>query len=340
VNDSDAKLKFLLTAQAYGQTGLPVECVETHMSWVFLVGTRVYKLKKPVCFSFLDFSTLAAREHFCREEVRLNARLAPEVYLGVLALQRRDGQFALVADAQRHPHAETLDWLVVMRRLHRDQVLLQAIANRQVDEQVIDALACRLGSFYRAADVVDIGEANYLRSFHSAQAANRAVLLRPSFQIEGASQAMERLDAVLAQGAVLLRARVAEHRVRDGHGDLRPDHIFLTDPPVVIDCLEFNAQLRQVDPFDELAYLGLECAMAGAPWIGPRAMDQVSVALKDHPPPALVHLYTAHRALLRARLSMAHLLDPVPRSPDKWPPLARLYVARALRACDAFTSTR
>jgi aminoglycoside phosphotransferase family enzyme len=339
VIDSDAKLKFLQTAQAYGKTGLPVECVETHMSWVFLIGTRVYKLKKPVLFPFLDFSTVAGREHSCREEVRLNARLAPDVYLGVLALQKCEGRLSLVSEAQRTPGAETVDWLVVMRRLHRDQVLLQAIATHAVAERAIDALAYRLGAFYKATEVVQVSEENYLRSFHCAQAANRAVLLQPPCQIKDAARAMDRLDAVLTQGAPLLRTRAADHRVLDGHGDLRPDHIFLTRPPVVIDCLEFNAQLRQVDPFDELAYLGLECAVAGAQWIGPRTIEGVSRALNDLPPPALVHLYTAHRALLRARLSMAHLLDPVPRSPGKWAPLARRYVSHALQACSAFKSS-
>ena len=109
-------------------------------------------------------------------------------------------------------------------------------------------------------------------------------------------------------------------------------------PPIVIDCLEFNAQLRQVDPLDELAFLNLECEMAGATWMGPRLVGRLTQALSEYPHAALMHFYTAHRALLRARLAMAHLLDPHPRSPDKWPPLAQRYIARGLRECNAFTS--
>jgi aminoglycoside phosphotransferase family enzyme len=126
--------------------------------------------------------------------------------------------------------------------------------------------------------------------------------------------------------------------VLDGHGDLRPEHICLLHPPVAIDCLEFNPQLRQVDPFDELAYLALECAVAGAPWVGDRVLRGCAAALQDHPAPALIHLYTAHRALLRARLAMAHLLDAAPRTPTKWAPQASLYVTHALVALDAFNS--
>jgi aminoglycoside phosphotransferase family enzyme len=120
--------------------------------------------------------------------------------------------------------------------------------------------------------------------------------------------------------------------VLDGHGDLRPEHVCLLAPPVVIDCLEFNAQLRQTDPFDELAYLSLECDLLGAPWIGPRLVSGCAAALGDAPAPALLQLYTAYRALVRARLCMAHLLDTHPRTPEKWPPLASRYIACALAA--------
>ena len=94
-----------------------VETIETHMSWVFLAGEHVLKMKKPVRYPFLDFSTLAAREFDCREELRLNARLAPGVYLGLMALQERGGGLALVPEAQLPTAGRTVDWLVLMRRL-------------------------------------------------------------------------------------------------------------------------------------------------------------------------------------------------------------------------------
>lgn len=102
------------------------------MSWVFLLEQRVYKLKKPVCFPFLDFTTLKAREFYCREEVRLNARMAPDIYLGVVALQRNNGTFALVPDAQLPAPGETVDWLVLMQRLPLQHMLLQRIVTHQV----------------------------------------------------------------------------------------------------------------------------------------------------------------------------------------------------------------
>ena len=111
-------------------------------------------------------------------------------------------------------------------------------------------------------------------------------------------------------------------------------------PSPTLKLVKFNPQLRQVDPFDEVAYLGLECDMAGAPWIGPQLVAGVAAALRDHPGPSLMHFYTAYRAMLRARLAMAHLLDPRPRSPQRWPALSERYIARALLALDAFNQTQ
>jgi len=340
MHDLQAKLQFLQQPDSYGNAADAVECIETHMSWVFRVGAQVFKLKKPVRFAYLDFSSLASREFYCREEVRLNARLAPGVYLGVVALQWRDGAFALVPPEQHPAAGTTLDWLVHMRRLPDDRMLSHLLQAGQVGPQDLTALGDSLGSFYQTAPVAALSAVDYLAGFDAQLLANRQVLLQPQFKLPDAALALDRFAGILSQGAGLLRARVMQRRVVDGHGDLRPDHVCLTVPPVVIDCLEFNARLRQVDPLDELAYLGLECAMAGAPWVGPALVTHVKRRLKDDFDPALLPLYIAHRALLRARLSMAHLLDAQPRTPAKWPPLAKRYIAQALAAVAAFESLR
>lgn len=335
--DFEAKLKFLQSPEAYGESGAQPACIETHMSWVFLAGDRVYKLKKPVRFPFLDFTSLKAREFFCREEVRLNRRLAPGVYLGLMALQWRQGAFALVpeADLPLPAASATVDWLVCMLRLPEGRMLHHLIAQRRVVPADLDALVAVLGAFYRAVPAVTLSPNDYLARFQYGQAANREVLLRPQFGLPDAARAMDRLDTALVRHAGLLGDRAAAGRVLDGHGDLRPEHVCLLTPPVVIDCLEFNAQLRQTDPFDELAYLGLECALLGAPWIGPRLVSGCAAALGDSPAPDLLQVYTAYRALVRARLCMAHLLDTQPRTPGKWSPLAGRYIACALAALDA-----
>lgn len=333
MTDIAAKLKFLSSPAAYGHSGAKVQCIETHMSWVFLVGQQVFKLKKTVRFPFLDFSTLMAREFYCREEVRLNARLAPGIYLGVVALKCTHGTFSLAADGQQPTAGETVDWLVCMRRLPEASMLSQRLASQHLRPTELEPLARILGNFYKNASKAALDGEGYLSRFSHEQALNRAVLLRPPFQLQRAEQALAQVTYALQQCADLLRERVAGQRVVDGHGDLRPEHVCLLTPPVVIDCLEFNAAFRQVDPLDEILQLGLECALAGAPWVGPYLMAALG-RLLGAPPTKLINFYTAQRALVRARLAMAHLLDENPRSPEKWPPLAERYITLAIHSSD------
>ena len=130
----------------------------------------------------------------------------------------------------------------------------------------------------------------------------------------------------LAQRRELLVGRVLGRRIVDGHGDLRPEHIWLGDPVRIIDCLEFNDRLRAGDPLDEIAFLSLECERLGAAWAGEWVRRRVMRGLYEDVPEALFWFYRCHRATLRARLAIAHLLEPNPRTPEKWPQLARSYL--------------
>ncbi len=332
--DIDAVRRFLSSAAAHARhcgATVPVETIETHMSWVFLAGEHALKLKKPVRYPFLDFSTPAAREAACREEVRLNARLAPGIYRGLMVLQWRGGVLSVVPEAQADAQAATIDWLVWMRRLPEARMLDRAIANGTLEPAAIDALANVLASFYRNAAVVELDGAEYVMRFQREQAVSREVLLRPQFHLDGATIALDRLDALLVCRHDALAQRALDHRVVDGHGDLRPEHVCLLQPPVVVDCLEFNTRLRQVDPLDELTFLALECDLAGASWVGPRLLERYRAELRDPATVELLTVYRAYRALLRARLAMAHLLDPQPRTPQRWTPMAQRYVSLALQ---------
>lgn len=329
------KLRFLRSPASHGGANRPVVCIETHMSWVFLVGDKAFKLKKPVRHEFLDFSSVDARGFYCREEVRLNRRLAARVYLGVLALQWHRNTFTLLPAEDLPAPGRTVDWLVAMRRLPAHDMLDQRIAHANVTPGEIDALVAVLAAFYRSAPRASLAAPLQRGRFQREQALNRAVLLHAPVPVRGAVHALERLDVALARHADLLATRASQGRLVEGHGDLRMEHVCLLQPPVVIDCLEFNIELRQVDPFEEIAFLGLECSMAGAEWIAHRLFSGCVEALADHPPQALMALYTAKRALLRARLAMSHLLDPVPRTPDKWPALAQRYLECAVTALDS-----
>jgi aminoglycoside phosphotransferase family enzyme len=319
------KVAFLSTAGTYPGVET-VETRETHMAWVFLAGERAYKLKKPVRYPFLDYSTLEARRRTCEEEVRLNRRLAPGVYLGLSRLTVEPGG-GLALDGE----GAVADWLVVMRRLPDVLMLDHAIRAGAATAERVAEVAGLLGRFYLAAEPREVDPCEYVARFTSELAENRRV-----FGLKAFDSAGDRGDAISAQLEALLAAqpeivtdRLAARRIVEGHGDLRPEHVCLSDPPVIIDCLEFSRGLRLVDPFDELCYLAMECDVLGASWVGPVVIEGCAKLLGDRPSDRVLAFYTAYRASFRARQALAHLLEPQPRTPGKWQPLARRYLEHA-----------
>lgn len=324
------KVAFLSRPESHRGRAREVAVRETHMSWVFLTGDRVYKLKKPVRFAYLDFSTLQRREAACRAELALNRRLTEGVYLDVAALTATAAGLAIGGEGT------VVDWLVVMRRLPEHGTLEAAIAAGTATPAVADRIAETLAGFYRHARRVAVAPPRHMTEWRRLIADNRRVLLDPRLGLPIARvRAVDRVErAFLDRHAGLLAARVAARRIVDAHGDLRPEHVWLLDGRVaIIDCLEFNPRLRALDLLDELAFLHLECERLGAPAIGERIRRHVARAMRDDAPEALFLFYRCHRAMLRARLAIAHLLEPAPRTPEKWPRLARAYLA--LAAIDA-----
>jgi len=325
----EQKVEFLSRSRAYAHSVMGVIRRETHMSWVFLAGSRVYKLKKPVRFPYLDFSSLERRKAACGAELRLNRRLAFDVYLDVVPLTLTPSGLTIGGNG---PIA---DWLVVMRRLDEAQTLEHVILERCVKPWQLDRLIATLVQFYRRTARVFLLPAAHLRDWQQSLSDNRRVLLDPRLSLPSG---LARRIAGIQRRFLFLRttalaARVRKRSIVDGHGDLRPEHIWLGDPVRIIDCLEFNPRLRAVDPFDEIAFLSLECERLGAAWAGQYIKRGLVRGLRDGLSEELFLFYRCHRAMLRARLAIAHLIEPNPRTPEKWPPLARAYLAIA--AADA-----
>lgn len=323
------KVRFLSRPASYSNAPEQVVARETHMSWVFMAGDRVYKLKKPVRFAYLDFSTLERRASACRAEFLLNRRLARDVYLDVVPLTISPSGLAISGDGP------VVDWLVVMHRLEENGTLEAALRGGWLKPLQVDRVAARLGAFYAHAPRVQLDPAQYLVGWHKALTDNCRVLFNarlglPQGRVERIARVQRRFSTTCA---ALLLARVRARRYVDAHGDLRPEHIWLRDGVTIIDCLEFDRNLRALDPLDEIAFLHLECERLGGLWAAERIRRHLARALDDDASSGLFLFYRSHRAMLRARLSIAHLFDANPRTPEKWPRQARRYLD--LAAADA-----
>src|SRR5262245_11879634 len=229
----------------------PVDTVEvhqTHLSVVFLAGPFAYKIKKPVQLGFVDFSTIELRHHFCQEEVRLNRRLAPSVYLGVVPITC--GQSGLHAEGQ----GEIVDWAVKMERLPAEATLEQALKRGQAGPKVLEDLARRLAEFHRKAErgerIAQLGRwdvvaGNARENFEQVRAHVGQTISETVFE-----RLRKLTESWLLRLKPLIDRRFAAGQPCDTHGDLHLDHVYLfpeKKPPddlVIIDCIEFSDRFR------------------------------------------------------------------------------------------------
>lgn len=317
-----AKVEHLRKAAAYAERPQTVEAIETHMSWVFLTQRYAYKLKKPVRYDHLDFSTLAARRHDCTEELRLNRRLAETVYLDVVPLAVDEK-----GDLQLGGPGTIIDWLVKMRRLPAENMLDWALTHGTAVIDDACAVATRLSTFYMTLPAAAITPAAYRRRLRQGIDASGCELCDPVYaqpvaEVRALCAAQRDL---LEQHRPLFDQRVDQGRIVEGHGDLRPEHVCLAPPLSIIDCLEFSEQHRILDIVDELGFLALECERLGAPEFGEMLLNTYSTITGDRPGAAIIHFYQSYRATVRAKIAARHLLEEAFRASPKWLDRTRQY---------------
>lgn len=299
------------------------EAIETHFAWVFLAGDRAWKLRKPVQRDPMDYRTLEARQRGCEAEVRLNRRLAPDIYLGARPLTRTAaGLFAIDGDG------ETVDWLVEMRRLDRTRMLDAALAAGRVAPGDLDRVCDLLAGFYaREAPAVASGISLAARLRSQVEANQRVIA---GLDADAAAALRDAQLAFIDTHPDWLEARAAGGCVVEAHGDLRPEHVLLDEPPAVIDCLEFDRNLRVLDRAEELEFLSLECARLGHAASGGRVASRCRELLADEAPPPLLGFYRSHRAATRAKLYVWRASEPDGREVAQWLDTARDYLRIAL----------
>lgn len=317
------KVRFLQSVTSYDEAPPRVESVETHHSWVFLTPRFAYKLKKPVRYPFIDLGTAQSRYRNCLQEVRLNRRLAADVYLGILELSV--DRWGNLQWGEGH---ETIDWLVHMRRLDSNHMLDRRLQKGEVSALEIQTLAEKLAGFYRDQPAVGLLPEEYReRLLRELEYCRLEIEASPfTALVSQAGRVSDGQRNWLTENSLLFDRRVGEGRISEGHGDLRPEHICLEKEPVIIDCLEFDRRYRLLDPADELAFLALECERLGEGRIGESILRAYCEASGDRPPPLLVSFYRSLRSLVRARLAVWHASDPFPHGSRKWLKRAERYL--------------
>lgn len=294
----------------------PVEDVvvhQTHISAVFLAGPFAYKIKKPVSFGFVDFSSLEKRRHFCEEEVRLNRRLAQGVYLGVIPLTIDHGRVAVEGTG------EVFEWAVKMVRLPDEARLADQLSSGDVSEENVRGLGRRIAEFHEQAE----------SSPQIAESARFEAVAR--LVLENFEQAEQLVNVTISQGVLdrlreragetletlrpLIESRADQGLPRDTHGDLRCEHVYLfpdQDPPddlIIVDAIEFQEKFRHADPVADLAFLVMDLKAAGRRDLAQVLADSYFEASQDESGRALLSFYMAYRAAVRGKVEGLALQD-------------------------------
>lgn len=301
-------LAALADRACYPHAPRTVRLVQTHLSLVCLADQIVYKLKKAVTLPFVDFAPLAARRRACRDEVRLNRRACPDVYLGTASLRRRgDGglQFAAIGDDEGEGD---VDVAVVMRRLPQERMLDELLRARAVTRGDVTALAAHVAAFHarceHLAPAAGTKLVDDLQGFAIANFTELAAIaahgLSPAL-LSALRKAHERAFRALAPQ---LRARAERGLCIDGHGDLHARNVCMTVPPVLYDCIEFEPRFRCGDQALDVAFLVMDLRYRGAGELAAAFVRAYANARGDAELPALLPTLCAYRAMVRAKVAV------------------------------------
>ncbi|MDE0394069.1 MAG: AAA family ATPase [Gammaproteobacteria bacterium] len=322
---------------AYPEAPAEVECLQTHISAVFRLRDTVYKVKKPKELLFLDFTTLDARRHFCHEEVRLNRRLAPDVYEGVVPILRVGGRVRVGAELLDSPDAEpageALDYAVRMARLPDGKTLGALLGGGSVQAGEMERLGRRMAAFHAAADrhpgisavaTWETAGRNCLENFEQVEPFIGETISAPLFARLRALTVRE-----LEHRRALMERRIREGRPCETHGDLRLEHIYFlppkaapaprsAGPPVpagaeteiaVIDCIEFNERFRWTDPVADIAFLVMELEFSGRADLAAAFAGAYFEAAADPDGARLLPLYATYRNMVRGKVGSLRFGD-------------------------------
>ncbi len=296
----------LLRPEAWDPPAADVRLRQTHISWLFFVGERVYKVKKPVDFGFLDFSTLELRRAACEDEVRLNRRMAPEVYLGVVPITvGADGCSRVGGEG------DAAEWAVEMILLPEHRMFDVLLGRGEIDNGQLEAIATLLVDFHAAcatgAGVDEHGapDAVAANAEENFELLAKFVDAPPRVLSATLLEHLRRSTrAFVATQRELLERRVAEHRVREGHGDLHAANLCITTTGIVAyDCIEFSQRLRCGDVAVDIAFLAMDLDNRGFPAFSTYFVRRYTELAEDHELFDLLDFYKGYRALVRAKVA-------------------------------------
>jgi len=291
----------LLDPAAYPEATSQVELVQTHISWVFLTDRFAYKMKKPVDLGFLDFTTLRRRHYYLKQELSLNRRLCPEIYLEVEPVTR--SRSGVQVGGQGHP----LEYILKMVRLPQERMMDEVADRGELSEELLARLVDVLAPFYQKAatgpHINHYGEPGIITYNHEENFARMKAMVGNFLTRKLFAQIRDFARAFLAHQRLLFQRRIKEGRIRDCHGDLHMRNICLANGIYVFDCIEFNPRFRYGDVAADVAFLAMDLDFHGLADFGRYFSDRFAAAAGDPELLKLLDFYKCYRACVRGKIS-------------------------------------
>ena len=303
-------MQSLLQPGAYpaGERPARVTLVETHISWLFCTGRFVYKVKKPVDYGFLDFTTLEKRQFFCLQELRLNQRLSPDVYLGVVAISAEGGQYAVGGTGP------AVEYALKMRQLPADRWLSGLLTRGEASPALMRRIAQRIAAFHAAAGAVEpagrVGGIETVRVNTQENFAQAREYVRVTVTAEAYDRVQAYTEAFLDVRAASFARRAQEGRIRDCHGDLHADQICAENGIAFIDCIEFNERFRYSDVAADIAFPAMDVEYYARPDLSAELVREYVAASGDPGVLDMLDFYKCYRAFTRGKVRGFRLRQP------------------------------
>jgi hypothetical protein len=241
--------------RAYNEDAGQIELIQTHISFVFLIKSFAYKVKKAVDFGFVDFTTLEKRRFFCEKEFQLNKRLCEDLYLEVVPINKSDG-IKIKGDG------ETVEYAVKMRRISQERMLSKLFERNEVDKELVDRIAKIIADFHSKAETsaqisrfgsLAMIETNWKENFDQTEEFVGKTVTKEDFEAVS-----ESVREFMAHKYAVFEKRRAQGRIRDCHGDIHSGNIFVADKIYIFDAIEFNDRFRYSDVASDIAFLAMD----------------------------------------------------------------------------------
>ena len=298
---------FLLEPAGYTPQPSAVKLVQTHISYVFITDDFVYKFKKPVDFGFLDFTTLEKRHHFCQQELLLNRRLCPSIYLDLVALLKTGTGFRLVSPTQAGTE-DIVEYGIRMKRMPEERMMANMIKSGRLEAEMIDGICDVLVPFYAKAEggprIREFGRpaavgVNVFENFSQTE---------PFIGSRSLSQAqfdlIRNFSSAFLQQDDLFAERISAGRIRDCHGDLYSANICLADQVYIFDCIEFNERFRYCDVASDIAFLAMDLDYHGLSNLSERFVKRFVEKSEDPGLKKMLNFYKCYRAYVRGKINL------------------------------------